>query len=64
MNDNIEVKIIATVMITVVSLIALAVIYHIHRNYLIAIADNPIATACALSDSDAKPCMAYLGSMK
>lgn len=64
MTDNIELKIAAMIGIMIAFLIALAVIYNIHKNYLIATYDNPLAMACALSDNDAKPCMAYLGSLK
>lgn len=64
MNDSPEIKITVIIVGMIAFLITLAVMYNAHRNYLIATYDNPLAMACALSDSDAKPCMAYMGSLK
>lgn len=50
--------------IALISLLIVAVSYNSHKNTLIAESSNPLVVACALSDSDAKPCMAYLGSLK
>lgn len=61
---DIETKVIGTLIGMIVIIMILCTIYNMHRNYLISASDNPLATACALSDSDAKPCMAYLGSLK
>ena len=63
-NIDIEVKIIGGIVIMIVSFAVMAVTYHMHRNILIATHDNPLVMACALSDSDPKPCMAYMGSLK
>lgn len=52
------------VAVALISLLIIAVSYNSHKNTLIAESGDPLATACALSDSDAKPCMAYLGSLK
>jgi hypothetical protein len=64
MNDSSEINIIAMIALTVAIVATIAIMYNAHRNYLIATSDDPLITACALSSSDAKPCMAYLGSLK
>ncbi len=64
MNDNFELKLVGMILFAIVMIVLLFIMYHMQKNELIAKADNPIATACAVSDSDSKPCMAYLGSLK
>lgn len=38
--------------------------YYMDRNKLIVQSNDPLVVACALSDHDSKPCMAYMGSLK
>lgn len=64
MNDNFELKLVGMILFAVVIIVLLFIMCHMQKNELIAKSTNPIATACALSDSDPKPCMAYMGSLK
>lgn len=54
----------ALVVFTLCVIIVIGVSYNMDKNKLIAQSDNPLETACAISDNDSKPCMAYMGSLK